>query len=450
MIVTINSVDVTIEEEARPTVRAAHAAQRRRRGWARTLASETWFLLLGLPMGVLTFAVAVCGWTTAVGSLLTFIGVPVAFLTIFVTRGLSQVERRRAALVLGAPVPAVYRVTLPLHRDDWRELRSIWERAKRILADVQTWKDLAYALLNLVTGTVGFTLAVSLWSTTLALISAPTWWWAVPSDEAGLDLGLFQLDTWPAAAVAFGLGIALLPVTMLLVHAWAHVSAAAASGLLGPGRRDLEERVEHLEETRAGAVDAARLELERIERDLHDGAQARIVAVAMELGRAEQKLAAGDPDGASELVREARDETQRALAELRDLARGIRPALLSERGLNEAIVSLTARAGVPATVEYRVSGTIPTAVETAVYFVVAEAFANIAKHARAMTAAVRVERRGKRLEVEIRDDGVGGADPAGGGLTGLRKRVEALDGTLLISSPSGGPTILRAELPCES
>lgn len=434
-------MDVTIESEARQTVRQAHAAQRRRRGWARTLASETWFLLLGLPMGLATFAVAVCGWTTAIGSLLTLIGIPIALLTIFLTRALSQVERRRAGLVLGSPVPAVYHAPLPLHRDDWRELRGIWERLRAIVTDAQTWKDLGYALLNLATGTIGFVIAVACWGATLALISLPTWFWILPSDVGFDGLGV---------AAAFVAGLAMLPVTMLLVHAWAHVGAAATSGLLGPGRRDLEERVEHLEETRAGAVDAARLELERIERDLHDGAQARIVAVAMELGRAEQKLAAGDSGGATQLVREAREETQRALADLRDLARGIRPALLSERGLAEAITSLTARAGVPSTVEYRVSGRLPTAVETAVYFVVAEALANVAKHAGASSAAVRVDRRGPRLEVEIRDDGVGGADPAGSGLTGMRKRVEALDGTLLISSPSGGPTILRAEIPCAS
>ncbi len=170
----------------------------------------------------------------------------------------------------------------------------------------------------------------------------------------------------------------------------------------------------------------------------------------MELGRAEQKLQAGDTDGAAALVGEAREDTQRALVELRDLARGIRPALLSERGLREAITSLAARAGVPTTVACDLQGPVPASVETAAYFVVGEALANVAKHAEAQSASVRVERRGPRLEVEVRDDGRGGANPGGGGLTGLRKRVEALDGTLFLSSPAGGPTILRAEFPCAS
>ena len=169
----------------------------------------------------------------------------------------------------------------------------------------------------------------------------------------------------------------------------------------------------------------------------------------MELGRAEQKLAAGEDADAAQLVREAREETQRALAELRDLARGIRPALLTERGLRRGDHVARPRARASRRPSSTASaGRLTPAVETAAYFVVAEALANVAKHAQASSAAVRIERRGGRLEVEIRDDGVGGADPGGGGLTGLRKRVEALDGTLLISSPSGGPTILRAELPC--
>lgn len=430
-----------------PTTVHPPAAGRPRRGLVQRLAHDTLYLLAALPMGVLSFSVAVGGWSTALGSLLTFIGVPVAVLTIAATRGLANVERARAGLARGEPVRGVYRTPLPLSREAWSDLATIWSWFKGLFLDRQTWKDLLYALLLLPIGTVGFTVIVTALTMTLGFITFPAWWWALPD---GWDTGAWNIDSWADAGILAAIGLVLVPLGIALVRGTSAASAGIAAALLGPGTRELEERVERLQETRAGAVDAARLELERIERDLHDGAQARLVAVAMELGRAEQKLRAGDEQGAGALVTQARDETQRALAELRDLARGIRPALLSERGLREAIVSLAGRAPVPATVEYDAGGRLPIAVETAAYFVVGEALANVGKHAQASSASVRIERRGPRLEIEVRDDGDGGANPEGGGLTGLRRRVEALDGTLFLSSPPGGPTILRAELPCAS
>ena len=171
----------------------------------------------------------------------------------------------------------------------------------------------------------------------------------------------------------------------------------------------------------------------------------------MELGRAEQKLQAGDTEAAAALVGEAREDTQRALVELRDLARGIRPALLSERGLREAITSLAARSGVPTTVSVRpAAARCPRPSRPPPTSSSARRSRTSPSTPSAQSASVRVERRGPRLEVEVRDDGRGGANAGGGGLTGLRKRVEALDGTLFLSSPAGGPTILRAELPCAS
>ena len=211
----------------------------------------------------------------------------------------------------------------------------------------------------------------------------------------------------------------------------------------------LARRVDVLEATRSGAVDAQDAELRRIERDLHDGAQARLVALGMSLGLAEQKLAS-DPEGAQQLVTEARIGIGEALQELRDLARGIHPPVLADRGLGAALATLADRSALPVTVSVALEERLPPAVESAAYFVVAEALANAAKHSGASRIAVRVGRRGDLLEVEIEDDGRGGADPSGGGLTGLRRRVEALDGTLAVTSPQGGPTIVRVELPCGS
>jgi signal transduction histidine kinase len=220
--------------------------------------------------------------------------------------------------------------------------------------------------------------------------------------------------------------------------------------LLRPTREAaLSARVEELAATRAGVVDAAAAELQRIERDLHDGAQARLVALAMDLGLAEERFAR-DPEGARELVGEAREEAKRALSELRDLARGIRPSLLAERGLGPALTALAARSPIAAGVDLDIPDKLPAAIENAAWFVVSEALANAAKHSDARHVLVAVGRAGDDVAVEVTDDGKGGADASGSGLTGLRRRVEALDGTLEVRSPSGGPTTIRAELPCES
>ncbi len=215
-------------------------------------------------------------------------------------------------------------------------------------------------------------------------------------------------------------------------------------------RRDrLTRRVEALETTRLGAVEEQDAELRRIERDLHDGAQARLVALGMSLGMAEQKFSS-DPESAQQLVAEARAGVAEALRELRDLARGIYPPVLADRGIGAALETLADRSPLTTTVSVDLDERPPTRVETAAYFVAAEAMANAAKHSRAGHIDIAVGRRNGMLEVEVRDDGTGGADEQGSGLAGLRRRVEALDGTLTVESPAGGPTTIRAELPCAS
>jgi signal transduction histidine kinase len=213
------------------------------------------------------------------------------------------------------------------------------------------------------------------------------------------------------------------------------------------GSSVLTARIATLETTRAGAVDVQDTELRRIERDLHDGAQARLVALGMSLGMAEQQLD-DDPERARALLVEARAGAETALRELRDLARGIHPPVLADRGLEAALNSLANATPMQVTLDVSVGERPPPAVETAAYFVAAEALANAAKHARAEHVDVTLERRGAVLSLAVRDDGCGGAEPAGHGLSGLRRRVEALDGRLSISSPPGGPTVIGAELPC--
>jgi signal transduction histidine kinase len=236
------------------------------------------------------------------------------------------------------------------------------------------------------------------------------------------------------------------PILVLLVAFMVH-----AGRVFGPAIRDgeLAARIASLETSRAGAVDQQDAELRRIERDLHDGAQARLVALGMSLGMAEQKLRS-DPGAAAELLADARQGAHEALEELRDLARGIHPPVLADRGLEAAIDALASRTPLHVRVTVDIDRRPAAPVESAAYFVVAEALANTGKHAHAEHVDIAVRRRRSSMVVEIVDDGVGGADRNGSGLVGLTRRVEALDGTLEISSPPGGPTTVRAVMPCGS
>src|ERR1700744_2785171 len=211
---------------------------------------------------------------------------------------------------------------------------------------------------------------------------------------------------------------------------------------------DLSARVDELTRTRRGALDVQSAELRRIERDLHDGAQARLVSLTMQLGRAEARL--DDRPETAELIRQAREEATAAVAELRDLARGLAPPVLADRGLVAAVEALAQRSGIDTTVESKLTQRLPPVVESAAYFVTAEALTNAVKHAPGASARIVIRRAGPRLVVEVADNGPGGADPRGGGLSGLRQRVEALDGTLDVDSPEGIGTTIRAVLPCES
>ena len=215
-----------------------------------------------------------------------------------------------------------------------------------------------------------------------------------------------------------------------------------------PRQTDLTARVDELTRTRRGALDVQSAELRRIERDLHDGAQARLVALTMQLGRAEARLE--DRPETAELIRQAREEATAAVAELRDLARGIAPPVLADRGLVAAVEALAQRSGIDTTVESKLTQRLAPVVESAAYFVTAEALTNAVKHASGASARISIRRAGPRLVVEVADNGPGGADPRGGGLSGLRQRVEALDGTLDVDSSEGIGTTIRAVLPCES
>jgi signal transduction histidine kinase len=258
----------------------------------------------------------------------------------------------------------------------------------------------------------------------------------------GAAIALYLIAVWAITGAGY-----FWPVWPILGIA-ALVGLWTAAVRLAPQRRaELTERIETLESSRAGAVDAQESALRRIERDLHDGAQARLVALGMSLGMAEHTLA-DDPARAGELLAEARVGAEQALRELRDLARGIHPPVLGDRGLEAAVSALASATPLDVTLWVDVPERPAPAVESAAYFMVAEALANAAKHARAERLVIRIARVADTLEVTVEDDGRGGADVGGAGLSGLRHRVEALDGSLQVTSPPGGPTTIRAEIPC--
>ena len=243
-------------------------------------------------------------------------------------------------------------------------------------------------------------------------------------------------------------GIALLLAAPWLTAAVGALDARAARALLGPSRaEELQLRVEQLTQTRAGAVDAADAERRRLERDLHDGTQQRLVSLAIRLGMA--RATPADAAQAHLVIAEAHEETKAALSELRNLIRGLHPPVLEDRGLDAALSGVTARMPIPVRLTVDVPRRPPPTIEAVAYFVVSEGLTNITKHAQATQAEVFVQRAGDRLHIIVSDDGVGGAAPGGGtGLAGLAKRAESVDGTFEIASPPGGPTLLTVDLPC--
>jgi signal transduction histidine kinase len=248
-------------------------------------------------------------------------------------------------------------------------------------------------------------------------------------------------------AAMLAAAVLLLPVAAYPLTAWAGARAALARAVLAPRELELDERLVEVTRSRARLVDAFELDRRRIERDLHDGAQQRLVALTVALGLARLDLAPGSPAAAQ--VGTAHEQAKQALAELRELLHGVHPQVLTDRGLPAAVEDAAGRSPVKVGTDIVLPGRLPAGIEVAAYFAVCEALANVAKHSRASRATVRGRLVDGVLVLEVHDDGVGGADPAGGsGLTGLADRVAVMDGRLLLSSPAGGPTLVRVEIPC--
>ncbi|MFL5992602.1 MAG: sensor domain-containing protein [Rubrobacteraceae bacterium] len=418
------------------------------------------FLLSSLPFGLLWFVVLATLLLMGLPLTIVWVGLPILALAMVVCVYGVRIERWRLAVLLNVHLASPFR---PLPRG------LVLTRVRVRATDPALWRGLLYLILLLPIGLVE--LVVVLVPILAAfLVSYPLWFWTLPEGTGVTWTGVFVADTVPEALLVMLIGLVFASAAAAFVPQVSQAHAWLGRILLAPSSRNgLEERVEVLTEGRSKAVEAAIAERRRIERDLHDGAQQRLVSLAMALGMARQKLEKGSPGGvakgpetarAAELVGEAHEEAKLALAEIRDLIRGIHPAVLTDRGLDAAISALAGRSPVPTSVEVELDERPPEAVEITAYFVIAEALANVAKHSGASQARISVRRQrdtgdgelsGDSLEdllvVEVEDDGGGGADPAGAGLAGLADRVMVLDGCLTVESPSGGPTRVRAEMP---
>ena len=408
------------------------------------ISAQTWLavihLLTGLFLGSLVFVLVVTFAAAGVGLVVVFLsGILVLAATLWLCAQFGRAERARFALMLGRLIPAPVPPAATL---------TGWRRLWRITWSSPTWRQFGYALLRLPLSVVQVCVLLVVWAAALALIVLPAYSFALPRGGPVLGGQVVRGPGQLASAVVVGLLVLL--AAPWVTQALALLDGAVAGRLLGPGRRaDLTARIGELETSRAQVVDAAEHERRRIERDLHDGAQQRLVSLAMELGRARAKFGT-DPQAAEEIVGQAHDQAKEALSELRNLVRGVHPPVLSDRGLDAALSGLAARCPVPVNVRVDLPERPPAAVEAIAYFVVAEALTNIAKHAHAAHAEVSVSRSGDLLLVVITDDGTGGADPAGQGLSGLAARVAGVDGRLSVISPAGGPTSIEAALPCGS
>jgi signal transduction histidine kinase len=403
---------------------------------------RTWLavihLLAGLVIGIVAFTVVVVGIALGIGLMPIFlVGIPVLVGVIWLAGQGGRAERARFAVLLGAVIPAP--APLPDEPRGWRRMNLLFLARS-------TWLPTVYALIRLPLSAIQAVAVTAVWGVGLALIALPAYNGALPGGSA--HLGSFALNNLAWVALGVATGVALVLAAPTLTRVLAAEDAAVARWLLGPGRRArLTARIGELETSRAGVVDAAETERRRLERDLHDGAQQRLVSLAMELGRARAKFAS-DPQAAEAIVGQAHEQAKEALTELRNLVRGVHPPVLSDRGLDAALSGLAALSPVPVTVRVDQAERPPASVEAIAYFVVAEALTNVAKHAKASRVLVTVTRSGNLLNVAVSDDGIGGASVAGQGLSGLAARVAGIDGRLLVTSPDGGPTAIEAVLPC--
>ncbi len=426
----------------------ADTAQAERVGFLRQLGVDTGYTLLGFPLAVVSFSVIVTGLSAGLSTLVIVVGVPILTGTLFIARAFADIERLRIPAVLRRPrTRPIYRAAQPG--------AGVWKRIVTPLTQVQFWLDLAHGILSFPIAVATFCVVVSWWAAAIGGTLTIAWDWSIPRGPDNQSLAqLIGLgdSTFARIALQTAIGVVCLITLPIVVRGCALISGAFSRFLL-TGVAEMRQTITVLTEQKAAAASAEATALRRLERDIHDGPQQRLVRLAMDLSRARQHVDT-DPDALRDALDEALSQTQETLDELRALSRGIAPPVLTDRGLPSALAALAVRCTVPTELAVdpeldTPAGRLDAAVETTAYFAVAEALTNVAKHSGAGNCWVTVAHGPGRIGVEIVDDGDGGAHMAKGhGLAGLADRVRATGGTLTVVSPPGGPTTIGVELPC--
>ncbi|MCO8273456.1 sensor histidine kinase [Actinoplanes sp. TRM 88003] len=414
----------------------------------RQVAIDTQYVLIGFPIGLLTVSLFMALFFTGVGTLVIWVGIPILIATLMTARGFATLERARLGPVFG------YKMPHPYYKKQAEG--GFVRQSLGVLGDGQSWLDMLHGMFRFIPSTISFSLVITWWAGAIGGLTVVLWDWSVPHGPDQQDLPeLLGMGSGTATRILFyfAVGVFFAGTLYPVVRASALLEAWFARGLLS-GVNELREQVAEAnaartvaQQQKAAAVSAEANALRRLERDIHDGPQQRLVRLAMDLGRAEQQFAT-DPEAARATVAEALTQTRETLDELRALSRGIAPPILVDRGLQAALTALAGRSLVPVELDATLAERLEPTLESTAYFVVAEALTNVAKHSHANEVQVSVKRNATGLIVSIADDGVGGASVAKGhGLAGLDDRVRAAGGVLDVSSPAGGGTRLTAALP---
>ncbi len=410
----------------------------------RPLTKRTWrefvFLLTFIPYALLATLI----WSMGVSVAATIIGIPLLVFFVWLVRWFAGLERSRLKLVDDEPLTVVYA----------EPTGNFVERMIIRVSDLQVLKEVGWLFGMSTIGLAVALVGIGVWAIAVGWILYPLWGWAVPGDWTPLFWLTGNDVSFPESFLIVPFGL-----LMVIVATWVCAGITAVFNVImrvtlsSSEERILRIRVTDLERSRSEAFTQQSVEMSRIERDLHDGAQARLVALAMDLGMAEQKLG-DDPEAAKELIAQAKGEAQTTLQELRDLVRGIGPQILRDRGLEAALVPLAARSSIEVALTIDLPERPSERIETTAYFIASEAMTNAIKHSRAEQINVNVWTHEKWLYLRVSDNGVGGAKmdgegADGSGLRGLKTRAENVDGRLMVESPTGGPTIIDAWLPMQ-